>query len=88
MLINFGMFLCCMISFSFALILYFCFSMLFSHSVLKLYSFQHSLSKPKLSFSKIFEKVTLYLFLREKVDSLFVVVSGNCIYFGSVFGDY
>ena len=87
MSINFEMFLCYMISFSFALILYFCFSMLFSHSILKLSSFQHSLSKSKLSLSTSFEKVTLYLFLREKVDSLFVVLSGNCIYFGSVFGD-
>ena len=79
MSINFGMFLCCMISFSFALILYSCFSMLFPHSVSKLSSFQHSLSKSKLSFSRIFEKVTLYPFLREKVESLSVVVGGNCI---------
>ena len=71
----------------FVLILYSCFSMHFSHSVSKLSSFQHSLSKSKLSFSRIFAKVTLYHFLQEKVDSLFVVLSGNCNYFGSVLGD-
>ena len=41
----------------FVLILYFCFS-ISSHSVSKLSSFQHSVSKSKFSFSRIFEKVT------------------------------
>ena len=37
-------------------------------------------------FSRIFEKVKLYRFLQGKVDSLFLVVGGNCIYYRSVFG--
>ena len=40
-----------------------------------------------LSFSRIFEKVKLYPFHRGKVDSLFVVVGGNYIYYRSVFED-
>ena len=40
-----------------------------------------------LSFSRIFEKVKLYPFHRRKVDSLFVVVGRNYIYYRSVFED-
>ena len=40
-----------------------------------------------LFFSRIFEKVKLHPFHRGKVDSLFVVVGGNYIYYKSVFGD-
>ena len=39
-------------------------------------------------FQQDFEKMELYLFHRGKVDSLFVVVGGNCICHRCVFGDY
>ena len=42
----------------------------------------------QLFFSRIFKKMKVYPFHREKVDTLFVVVAGNCICHRCVFGAY